>query len=99
VRRLVKALERSGIAGAEDLVKKARGSKEPLIATALIERRLNELVEAASPDERNSRRDLIRRVIGILADDGLATGRPLPRWELLEADPDRKIPRRLRPTI
>lgn len=99
VRRLVKAVERAGVADAEDLVKKARGSKEPLIARALVEQRLDQLIDEAGPAERNSRRELIRRVIGILADDGLTLSQPLPRWELVETDPDQDAPRRLRPSI
>jgi hypothetical protein len=99
VRRLIKALGRAGIAHADALVKDARGSSEPLIAKALIERRLTALVDEASASDRNGRRDLIRRVIGILADDGLALGQPLPNWELVERDAERERPRRLRPTI
>jgi len=99
VRRLIKAVERAGIVDADALVKDARASSEPLIARALVEQRLSALVEEAAPSERNSRRDLIRRVVGILADDGLTLGQPLPKWELVESDPDRERPRRFRPTI
>jgi hypothetical protein len=99
VRRLVKAVERAGIAEAEDLVKKARAAKEPLIAKALVEQRLSQLIDEGGPAERNSRRDLVRRVIGILTDDGLTLGQPLPRWELVETDSDQAAPRRLRPSI
>jgi hypothetical protein len=99
VRRLIRALNRLGMADAEDLVKKARTSADPLIANALIEQRLSALVDEAGPSQRNDRRDLIRRVVGILADDGLTLGQPLPRWELVETDPAHERPRRLRPTI
>lgn len=99
VRRLIKAVERAGIADAEGLVKNARGSNEPLIAKALIEQRLSQLIDEGGAAERNGRRDLVRRVIGILADDGLTLGQPLPRWEVVETDPDHQAPRRLRPTI
>jgi len=99
VRRLVKAVERAGIEDGEDLVRQARDSSEPLIAKTLVEQRLTALVDDAPASERNSRRDLIRRVVGILADDGLTLGQPLPKWELIEADPDRPEPRRLRPSI
>jgi hypothetical protein len=70
-----------------------------LIAQALLEQRLSALVDEAAPKERNERRDLIRRVIGILADDGLTLGQPLPRWELVESYSDHERPRRLRPSI
>src|SRR6188474_3023381 len=63
VRRLVKAVERVGIADAEDLVKKARGAREPLIAKALVEQRLSHLIDEAAPAERNGRRELVRRVV------------------------------------
>jgi len=99
VRRLIKAVERAGVANADELVKKARASSDPLIAKALVEQRLSALVDEASPSERNGRRDLIRRVIGILADDGLTLGQPLPRWELVESDSDHERPSRLRPSI
>lgn len=99
VRRLIKAVERAGIADAEGLVKNARGSNEPVIAKALIEVRLSQLIDEGGAAERNGRRDLVRRVIGILADDGLTLGQPLPRWEVVETDPDHQAPRRLRPTI
>lgn len=99
VRRLVKAVERAGITDAEDLVQKARGTKEPMIAKALVEQRLSQLIDEAGPPERNGRREVVRRVIGILADDGLTLGQPLPRWELVETDSDQAAPRRLRPSI
>lgn len=99
VRRLIKAVERAGIGDAEGLVKNARGSNEPVIAKALIEVRLSQLIDEGGAAERNGRRDLVRRVIGILADDGLTLGQSLPRWEVVETDPDRQAPRRLRPTI
>src|SRR4029079_17719284 len=84
VRRLIKAVERAGAADADDLVKKARASSDPLIATALLEHRLSALVDEAAPSERNDRRARPRRVAGILADAGLTLGQPLPRWELVE---------------
>lgn len=99
VRRLIKAVERAGAADADELVKRARSSSDPVIAKALVEQRLSALVDEAAPSERNERRDLIRRVVGILADDGLTLGQPLPRWELVESDSEHEQPRRLRPTI
>ena len=99
VRRLIKAVERTGAADADELVKKARASSDPLIAKALVEQRLSALVDEAAPSARNERRDLIRRVVGVLADDGLTLGQPLPRWELVETDSDHQQPRRLRPSI
>ena len=99
VRRLLKAVERAGAADADELVKKARASNDPVIASALIEQRLSALIDEAAPSERNERRDMIRRVVGILADDGLTLGQPLPRWELVETDSEHEQPRRLRPRI
>ena len=99
VRRLIKAVERAGLTDADALVKKARSSSDPVIANALIEHRLEALVAEATPSERNERRDVIRRVVGILADDGLTLGQPLPHWELIETDSEYDRPRRLRPSI
>ena len=99
VRRLIKSLERLGTPDADGLVKKARASSDPVIAGALIEHRLTALIDEADPSQRNDRRDLIRRVVGILADDGLTLGQPLPRWELIETDSEHERPRRVRPTI
>jgi hypothetical protein len=99
VRRLIKSLERLGVPETEALVEKAHASSDPLIAAALIEQRLTALIDEGSPAQRNDRRDLIRRVVGILADDGLTLGQPLPRWELVATDPEHERPRRLRPTI
>jgi hypothetical protein len=98
VRRLIATVERAGIDGAEKLVKEARSSEQPVLAAALVEHKLQALIDAAEPDDRRARRDLVRKVLAILADEGSLTG-GLPGWELVERDPDRKEPRRLRPTV
>ena len=99
VRRLIGAVEKAGFDDAEELVKKSRGSSQPVLAAALVERLLNELIEDAEPAQRRSRRDLVRRVLAILTDEGALTSPPLPRWELVERSPDQELGRRLRPSV
>jgi hypothetical protein len=99
VRRLVAAVDGFGVADAEDLVRNSRSSNEPVIAAAMLEHKLSELIDEAGADERRSRRDLVRRVLAILTDDGELTRPPLPGWELVETGPDREKPRRLRPSV
>jgi hypothetical protein len=99
VRRLIAAVEHFGVADAEDLVKKSHSSNEPAIAAAMLEHKLNKLIDEAGADERRSRRELVRRVLAILTDEGQLTRAPLPGWELVETGPDREKPRRLRPSV
>jgi hypothetical protein len=99
VRRLIAAVERAGVPDAEEVVKSARSSTEPVIAAALVEQKLKELIDEADPEERRSRRDLVRRVLAIIADEGELTRAPLPGWELVETGGDREKPRRLRPSV
>jgi hypothetical protein len=97
VRRLSGAQEREGLGDAEELVRSARKAGGPSLASRVIERRLEALVEEAEPDERRRTRELVRRVVNILTEDGTATASPLPRWELVQTDPGQPQPlRRLR---
>lgn len=100
VRRLIRALEDEGVAGAEALVKHDRDSSLAVAAAALIEQHLRALVDAAPDKERAAIRAAVRRAVEILADEGGVTARPLPRWELVEtlrdpAQPSRKLRIRL----
>lgn len=98
VRRLIGALAAEGITDAESVVKRDRESEGfALIAEELIARRLAKLVAGASPQARDELRKAVRRMAEILTDEGGATARPLPRWELVETprDPGQK-PRRIR---
>jgi len=82
VRATMAALEREGITDAELLVRRDRDGLAPAVASRLIERRLAEAAEAASPKERT----LIQRVAEILSADGRATD-ALPGWTLVEVPP------------
>jgi hypothetical protein len=87
VRRLIRALEREGVADAEELVKRHRGDSSPTIATRLIERRLRALVEEWPEGDRERAHELVRRVAAVLTNDGTLTARPLPRWAVEALDP------------
>jgi hypothetical protein len=87
VRSRVAALERAGITDAELLVRRDRDGLEPSIAVRLVERRLAELGEGASPSERK----LIQRVAEILSAEGRATA-ALPGWTLVEVGPGEGAP-------
>jgi hypothetical protein len=101
VRRLIAVLEAEGISSAESVVKRDRDSEGfALIAEELIARRLAKVVAAASPAARDELRKAVRRVAEILTDEGGATARPLPRWELVETPRDPgQPPRRIRVRI
>ena len=101
VRRIIGALDAEGIANAESVIKRDRESEGfALTAEELIARRLAKLVAGASPQARDELRKAVRRVAEILTNEGGATARPLPRWELMEAPrgPDQP-PRRIRVRI
>jgi hypothetical protein len=101
VRRLIGALEAEGIANAEAVIKRDRESEGfALAAEEIVARRLAKVVQAASPQARDELRKAVRRAIEILTDEGGATARPLPRWELVEAPRESaqtgRPPRRIR---
>ncbi len=98
VRQLIRALESAGVADADALVRRDRDSPFALVAAALIEQRLKALLGDAPEVERQRMRRLIKRVVEILTDDGVATARPLPRWGLVETPRDSgRLPRPIRP--
>src|SRR3954451_22451700 len=66
VRRLIRALEKEGLADAEELVKRHRDDVTPLIATRLVERRLRALVDAQPEADRERARSLISRAVEVL---------------------------------
>jgi hypothetical protein len=97
-RRFIGALEAEGVTNAEAVVKRDRDSASfALVAEELIARRLAKLVAGASPEARDELRKAVRRMAEILTDEGGATARPLPRWELVETprEPGQQ-PRRIR---
>ena len=82
MRATMAALEREGISDAELLVRRDRDGLDPAIASRLIERRLAEAADGASPKDRK----LIQRVAEILSAEGRATD-ALPGWTLVEVPP------------
>jgi hypothetical protein len=82
IRKTIAALERAGITDAELLVRRDRDGLLPAVAIRLIERKLAEATDGASPKERK----LIQRVAEILSAEGRATD-ALPGWTLVEVAP------------
>ena len=87
VQRTIAALEREGVSDAELLVRRDRDGLEPAIAIRLIERRLAEVADGATPKERK----LIQRIAEILSAEGRATD-ALPGWALVEVGPGESPP-------
>lgn len=94
IRSFIRALEREGIRDAEGLTRRDREGLGPEVATRLIERRLEALVEELPADARKPAREFIRRVAEILSAEGSASNRPLPGWALVEIDGDGEPPNR-----
>ena len=97
VRSLIRALDREGLPNAEQLARRDREGIGPEIASTLIARRLDALVEELPGDERKGARDLVRRVAEILSAEGSKAAGSLPRWVLVEigADDDEPPNRRI----
>ena len=87
VRRLIRALEREGVDHAEQLVRRDREGLAPVVATRLLERRLEAIVEDFPEDGREAVRALVRRVAAVLSDEGGGPTSPLPGWVLVEVEP------------
>ena len=90
VRRLVRALEAEGIEKAEQLVRRDRDGLLPAVVTQLIQRRLEAILDDASPGER----ELVARVVALLTSDGVALRDGLPGWMLVEIGPEPLPPNR-----
>ena len=86
VKRLITELEAEGITDAEALVRRDRDGLMPVVATALIERRLAALVDE-SPE-------IVRHVTEILSSDGTRARGVLPGWSLVEIGPEPAPPNR-----
>jgi hypothetical protein len=98
VRRLIRALEREGLADADEMVKRHRDDPTPVIATRLIEQRLRALIDAQPEKDRERAQALVREVARILGTGGATVERPAPRWALVEVRDGEEMSRsRLRP--
>lgn len=87
VRSVIRRLEQEGISQGADLVRADRQGLLPVVATRLIERRLEALVADLPADQRDRARELVRRVADVLSGGGTDLPRPLPRWALMEQRP------------
>jgi hypothetical protein len=87
VLRLIGALEREGVTGAEALVRRDRDGIGPAIATRIIERRLAAIVDELPERGRAGARELIRRASEVLTAEGTAMPRGVPGWSLVEIGP------------
>jgi hypothetical protein len=94
VRALIGALEREGLSDAEQLARRDREGLGPEVATRLIERRLDALVEDLPADARKPAREFIRRVAEVLSAEGSRVRAPLPGWALVEISDDGQPPNR-----
>jgi hypothetical protein len=88
VRLLILTLEGEVIENAEALVRRDREGLFPTVAAALIQRRLDALVEDLPERGRKSARDLVRRAAEVLSDAGMGLPEPLPGWSLVELGPE-----------
>lgn len=96
VRLLIRALEGEGIEDAESVVRRDREGLFPLVSIRLIERRLDEVVEALPAKDRKQGRKIARQIAAVLSAEGRALPDPLPGWSLVEIGrepepPNRKI--------
>jgi len=96
VRRLIHALELEEIPDAEALVKTARRSGDPLVATRVLEHRLDALLDDVPAADSAASRRLVQRVAELLTAGGTTLFDPLPGWALVEVEsgakpPDRRI--------
>lgn len=93
VRKLIAALEREGITDAEALVRRDREGMLPAVATRLIERRLDALVDDLPAAQQKAARLLFRRAAEVLSAEGSRRD-PLPGWTLVEIGPEPEPPNR-----
>ena len=94
VRKLIAALERAGVDDAEGLVRRDREGLLPAVATRLVERALEEIVDDLPAAERDAGRALIRHAAEVLSGKGTARREPLPGWILVEIGPQPEPPNR-----
>jgi hypothetical protein len=88
VRRLIRALEAEGVSDAEALVRRDRDGIGPAIATRIIERRLEAIIDELPERGRAGARELIRRATEVLTAEGTAMPKGVPGWSLIEIGPE-----------
>jgi hypothetical protein len=94
VRRLIHALELDGIADAEALVRTARRSTDPQVATRVLEKRLDALVDELPAAGRAAASQLVRRIAELITSDGTKLFDPIPGWALVEVEAGAEPPPR-----
>jgi hypothetical protein len=94
VRRLIAALSDAGVEDAEALVRRDRDGLMPVVATRLLERRLESIVEGVPASERAAATALVRRIAAVLTSDGLRPAGPMPGWTVVELGPEPAPPNR-----
>jgi hypothetical protein len=94
VRALIRALESDGVPDAEQLARRDREGLGPEVATRLIERRLDALVEGLPADGQQVAREFVRRVAEVLSAEGSSSRGPLPGWALVEVAESGEPPNR-----
>jgi hypothetical protein len=92
-RALIRALAREGITDAEALVKRDRAGLQPAIASALLKRRVDAVIDRVPENESALARRLIDQ-LGEVIDASEAGKDPLPGWALYETGPGREPTRR-----
>jgi hypothetical protein len=88
VRRLIRVLEAEGVSDAEALVRRDRDGIGPAIATRIIERRLEAIIDELPERGRAGARELIRRATEVLTAEGTAMPKGVPGWSLIEIGPE-----------
>jgi hypothetical protein len=97
-RRLLAAAERQGLNDAESLVRDAIEGRGPGLAAAVIERRLQQIVDRAPVEERETARRMVAATVELLTSAGARVPDPLPGWSLVEiGEQPAPTNRRLRP--
>ncbi|HEX7195925.1 MAG TPA: hypothetical protein VF364_03720 [Candidatus Limnocylindria bacterium] len=94
VRRLIRALEKEGVTDGEALVRRDRDGMLPAVATRLIERRLDALVQDLPDGEQRAAKALLRRAAEVISAEGSTLTEPLPGWALVETGPEPEPPNR-----
>lgn len=93
VRALIRALEKESFDDAEAVVRKDRQGLLPVIATSLLNRRLEELIEKLPEKERPLAKRLVAQV-GAVITSGEKLPDPLPGWALYETTEGREPTKR-----
>jgi hypothetical protein len=86
-RRLIRALSLEGIDDAEDLVRAARKAKEPIVATRVLEHRLERLLDELPAADRDAGRRLLQRASELMTITGTTLFDPVPGWAVVEVEP------------